>query len=107
MTATHCPLDWRALLGVSIIAPAWVRKKRQQAVSVAGRGPMLWGVQQSANRCLSDFPLPHQGVLIIAIYVCFPRLLSFLQRFAYVIRAGTTPPPALLSAFGVPVVCGR
>ena len=96
-----------ALLGVSIIALSlWRGRSDSTLFLLLAAGTMLWGVQAIVNQLPSPiFPRPHQGVLVIAMYVWYPMLLSvFFMRFAYVESRWYEAGAALLSLLAAPVL---
>ena len=76
-----------ALLGLGVIALSlWRGRSDSTLFLLLAAGTLLWGVQQILNQWPSPVLLPpHQGVLILSMYIWYPMLLAvFFMRFAYV-----------------------
>ena len=76
-----------ALLAIGIIAlTLWRGRGDSTLFLLLAVGTLLWGVQQIVNQWPTPvLPPPHQGVLILSMYIWYPMLLAvFFMRFAYV-----------------------
>jgi signal transduction histidine kinase/ActR/RegA family two-component response regulator len=75
-----------ALLGVGLLSLSlWRGRRESQLFLLLASGTMLWGAQTLLQQLPSPpLPAPHNGVLIISLYVWYPMLLSvFFMRFSY------------------------
>jgi len=75
-----------ALIGVGLIALSLWRGRPDGALFLLlASGTLMWGAQTLLQQMPTPLlPAPHNGVMVISLYVWYPMLLSvFFMRFAY------------------------
>jgi signal transduction histidine kinase/CheY-like chemotaxis protein len=95
-----------ALLGVGIIALAlWRGRKDSVLFLLLACGTLLWGTQQLLQQLPTPpLPAPHNGVLILSLYIWYAMLLAvFFMRFAYHFSPAFERVAAALAAIAAPV----
>lgn len=76
-----------ALLAIGVIALSlWRGRSDSTLFLLLAAGTLLWGAQQIVNQWPSQLlPPPHQGILVLSMYIWYPMLLAvFFMRFAFV-----------------------